>query len=87
MYFSVIDVIEILTDSSIPRKYWSALKTKLQQVGSQLSHKLGELKMEAEDGKMRETDLADTQTLLRINQSIPSPNAEPFKQFLNISTK
>ncbi|MDO9001558.1 MAG: BRO family protein [Bacteroidota bacterium] len=81
-YFSVIDVIEILTDSSRPRKYWSALKTKLIEEGSELSHKLGQLKMEAEDGKMRETDVADTQTLLRIIQSIPSPNAEPFKQWL-----
>ena len=81
-YFSIIDVIEILTDSPRPRKYWSALKTKLQAEGSELSQKLGQLKMQAEDGKMRETDVADTQTLLRIIQSIPSPKAEPFKQWL-----
>jgi DNA-damage-inducible protein D len=81
-YFSVIDVIEILTDSPRPRKYWSALKTKLQAEGSELSHKLGQLKMEAEDGKMRETDVANTETLLRLIQSIPSPKAEPFKQWL-----
>lgn len=81
-YFSVIDVIEILTESPRPRKYWSALKTKLQAEGSELSQNLGQLKMEAEDGKMRETDVADTQTLLRIIQSIPSPKAEPFKQWL-----
>jgi hypothetical protein len=81
-YFSVIDVIEILTDSPRPRKYWSALKTKLQAEGSELSHKLGQLKMQAEDGKMRQTDIADTETLLRIIQSIPSPKAEPFKQWL-----
>ena len=81
-YFSVIDVIEILTDSPRPRKYWSALKTKLQSEGSELSQKLGQLKMAAEDGKMRETDVADTETLLRIIQSIPSPKAEPFKQWL-----
>ena len=81
-YFSVIDLVEILTDSPRPRKYWSALKTKLIEEGSELSHKLGQLKMEAEDGKMRETDVADAETLLRIIQSIPSPKAEPFKQWL-----
>jgi hypothetical protein len=81
-YFSIIDVIEILTDSPRPRKYWNALKTKLQSEGSELSQKLGQLKMQAEDGKMRETDVADTETLLRIIQSIPSPKAEPFKQWL-----
>ncbi len=81
-YFSVIDVIEILSESPRPRKYWNALKTKLQLEGSELSHKLGQLKMRAEDGKMRETDVADTETLLRIIQSIPSPKAEPFKQWL-----
>lgn len=81
-FFSVIDVIEILSESPRPRKYWNALKTKLQLEGSELSHKLGQLKMRAEDGKMRETDVANTETLLRIIQSIPSPKAEPFKQWL-----
>ncbi len=81
-YFSVIDVIEILSYSPRPRKYWNALKSKLQAEGSELSQKLGQLKMEAPDGKMRETDVADTETLLRIIQSIPSPKAEPFKQWL-----
>lgn len=81
-YFSVIDVVEILTESPRPRKYWSALKTKLISEGSELSQKMGQLKMQAEDGKMRETDVADTETLLRIIQSIPSPKAEPFKQWL-----
>ena len=81
-YFSVIDVIEILTNSPRPRKYWNALKTKLKAEGNETSQKLGQLKMEAEDGKMRETDVADTETLLRIIQSIPSPKAEPFKQWL-----
>ena len=81
-YFSVIDVIEILSGSPRPRKYWNALKTKLQQEGSELSHKLGQLKMEAEDGKLRMTDVADTEQLLRLIQSIPSPKAEPFKQWL-----
>jgi hypothetical protein len=81
-YFSIIDVIEILTGSPRPRKYWNALKTKLQQEGSELSHNLGQLKMEAEDGKLRLTDIADTEQLLRLIQSIPSPKAEPFKQWL-----
>ena len=81
-YFSVIDVIEILTNSPRPRKYWNALKTKLNAEGSELSQKLGQLKMPAEDGKMRETDVADTETLLRLIQSIPSPKAEPFKVWL-----
>ncbi len=81
-YFSVIDVIAVLTNSRRSRKYWNALKTKLQQEGSELSHKLGQLKMQAEDGKMRMTDVADTEQLLRLIQSIPSPKAEPFKQWL-----
>ena len=81
-YFSVIDVVEILSESPRPRKYWNALKSKLQSEGSELSQKLGQLKMKAEDGKMRETDVADTKALLRIIQSIPSPKAEPFKQWL-----
>jgi len=81
-YFSVIDVIEILTGSSIPKRYWSDLKKKLTKEGSEVYDKIVRLKMQAEDGKMRETDVADTQSLLRIIQSIPSPKAEPFKQWL-----
>ena len=81
-YFSVVDIIEVLTDSPRPRKYWNALKTKLRQEGSELSQNMGQLKMEAEDGKMRDTDVADTEQLLRLIQSIPSPKAEPFKQWL-----
>jgi hypothetical protein len=81
-FFSVIDIIEVLTESPRPRKYWSALKTKLQEEGSELSQNMGHLKMEAEDGKMRITDVADTEQLLRLIQSIPSPKAEPFKQWL-----
>ena len=81
-YFSVIDVVEILTGSSIPKRYWSDLKKKLISEGSEVYEKIVRLKMEAEDGKMRETDVADTETLLRIIQSIPSPKAEPFKQWL-----
>ena len=81
-YFSVIDVIEILTDSKLPKRYWSDLKTKLKAEGSEVYEKIVRLKMLAEDGKMRETDVADTKALLRIIQSIPSPKAEPFKQWL-----
>ncbi len=81
-YFSIIDVIEILTDSPRPRKYWNALKTKLQDEGSELSHNLGQLKMRANDGKMRMTDVADTEQLFRLIQSIPSPKAEPFKLWM-----
>ena len=81
-YFSVIDVIEILTGSSIPKRYWSDLKNKLTKEGSEVYEKIVRLKMQAEDGKMRETDVADTETLLRLIQSIPSPKAEPFKQWL-----
>ena len=81
-YFSIIDVIEVLTDSPRARKYWNALKTKLIAEGSELSHKLGQLKMSAEDGKMRITDVADAEQLFRLIQSIPSPKAEPFKLWL-----
>jgi hypothetical protein len=81
-YFSVIDVVEVLTGSPRPRKYWNALKTKLKNEGSELSQKLGQLKLKAEDGKMRETDIADTEQLFRLIQSIPSPKAEPFKIWL-----
>lgn len=81
-YFSVIDVVEILSESSIPKRYWSDLKKKLSTEGSEVYEKIVRLKMMAEDGKMRETDVADTEVLLRIIQSIPSPKAEPFKQWL-----
>lgn len=81
-YFSIIDVVEALTQSDRPRKYWNDLKSKLRKEGSETSDKIGQLKMEAEDGKLRETDAADTETMFRIIQSIPSPNAEPFKLWL-----
>ena len=81
-YFSVIDIIQILTESDRPRKYWSDLKSKLKKEGSELSEKIGQLKMEAEDGKMRITDIADTEQLFRLIQSIPSPKAEPFKLWI-----
>jgi prophage antirepressor-like protein len=81
-WFSVVDIIEVLTDSPRPRKYWNALKTKLLAEGSELSHNLGQLKMQSEDGKYYLTDVADTEQLFRLIQSIPSPKAEPFKQWL-----
>ncbi len=81
-FISIIDVIEVLTDSPRPRKYWNALKTKLQAEGSELSHNLGQLKMQSADGKYYKTDVADTEQLFRLIQSIPSPKAEPFKLWL-----
>ena len=81
-YISIIDVIEVLTDSDRPRKYWSDLKSKLIKEGSEVSDKIGQLKMKAPDGKMRLTDVADTEQLFRLIQSIPSPKAEPFKLWL-----
>ena len=81
-YFSVIDVIQILTGSTIPKRYWTDLKKKLKAEGSEAYDKIVQLKMLADDGKNRMTDTADTETLLRLIQSIPSPKAEPFKQWL-----
>ncbi len=81
-FFSIIDVIAVLTDSSNPRRYWSDLKTKLGQEGSEVYDKIVQLKMMAPDGKLRETDCFDTENLLRVIQSIPSPKAEPFKLWL-----
>ena len=81
-YFSVIDVVEILTGSTIPKRYWSDLKKKLDKEGSQLYEKIVQLKFEAADGKKYSTDCLDTPNLLRLIQSIPSPKAEPFKLWL-----
>jgi hypothetical protein len=81
-YFSVVDVIEILTGTDRPRKYWSDLKSKLKKEGSQLSAKIGQLKLLSSDGKSYKTDVADTEQLFRLIQSIPSPKAEPFKLWL-----
>ncbi len=82
-WFSVIDVIEVLTGTERPRKYWSDLKKKLLNEGFiQLSEKIGQLKLPAPDGKLRETDCTDTETMFRLIQSIPSPSAEPFKRWL-----
>lgn len=81
-FFSIIDVIAVLTGNERPRKYWNDLKTKLLKEGSQLSDKIGQLKLPADDGKLRLTDVADTEQLFRLIQSIPSPKAEPFKLWL-----
>ena len=82
-YFSIIDVIEILTESNNPRRYWSDLKIKLQKEGlTQLYEIIVQLKLESADGKKYTTDCADSKNLLRIIQSIPSPKAEPFKLWL-----
>ena len=81
-YFSVVDVIEILTETPRPRKYWNALKTKLKAEGSELSQNMGQLKMPASDGKNYKTDVLNTQQLFRLIQSIPSPKAEPFKLWI-----
>ena len=84
-YFSVVDVCGILTDQPTQdraRKYWSVLKTRLKDEGSELTTTCSQLKMKAEDGKMRATDVLDTKGILRLIQSIPSPKAEPFKMWL-----
>jgi len=81
-YFSVIDIVAVLTESINPRKYWSVLKTRLKQEGSQLATNCRQLKLESSDGKAYLTDVADTETILRLIQSIPSPKAEPFKVWL-----
>ena len=81
-YFSVVDVILVLTDSTIPRRYWTDLKKKMSKEGSQLYEDIVQLKMQSADGKFYKTDVADTEQLFRLIQSIPSPTAEPFKLWL-----
>jgi BRO family, N-terminal domain len=81
-YFSIVDVVAILTESPNPRKYWSVLKTRLKKEGSELATNCSQLKMQSSDGKFYKTDVADTEQLLRLIQSIPSPKAEPFKRWL-----
>ena len=81
-FFSVVDVIQVLTDSPRPRKYWNALKTKLLAEGSELSANMGQLKLPSSDGKKYLTDVADTEQVFRLIQSIPSKKAEPFKLWL-----
>ena len=81
-YISIVDVIAVLTESPNPRKYWSVLKTRLKAEGSQLATNCSQLKMQSADGKFYKTDVADTEQLFRLIQSIPSPKAEPFKLWL-----
>jgi len=81
-YFSIVDVIGVLTDSPNPRKYWSVLKTRLKSEGSELATNCSQLKMLSADGKYYKTDVADTEQLFRLIQSVPSPKAEPFKTWL-----
>jgi len=81
-YFSVVDVIEVLTESENPRKYWSVLKTRIKKEGNQTATNCSQLKMEASDGRKRLTDVATTEQLFRLIQSIPSPKAEPFKLWI-----
>ena len=81
-YFSIIDVVEVLTDTDRPRKYWNDLKKKLKLEGSELSEKIGQLKLLAADGKKYKSDVVSTDQLFRLIQSIPSPKAEPFKLWI-----
>jgi len=81
-FFSIIDVVYVLTESERSRKYWNDLKIKLKKEGSEVSENIGRLKLLSSDGKMRTTDVADTKQLFRLIQSIPSPKAEPFKIWL-----
>ncbi len=81
-YFSIIDVVGVLTDSADPKRYWSVLKTRLKAEGAQPTTFCSTLKLRATDGKMRLTDVADQEQLFRLIQSIPSPKAEPFKLWM-----
>lgn len=81
-YFSIVDVIQILTDSADGRKYWNKLKQRLKEEGSELVTNCHQLKLQATDGKMRLTDVANTEQLFRLIQSVPSPKAEPFKLWI-----
>lgn len=81
-YFSIVDVIQVLTESQNARKYWSVLKTRLKKEGSQLTTNCSQLKLQSSDGKFYKTDVADTEQLFRLIQSIPSPKAEPFKLWI-----
>jgi len=81
-FFSVIDVVGALTESTIPKRYWADIKAKLEEEGFEAYDKIVQLKLIAEDGKLRETDCADTEGVFRIIQSIPSKKAEPFKRWL-----
>jgi len=81
-FFSVVDIVGVLTDSTIPKRYWSDLKIKLKEEGFESYDKIVQLKLKYGDGKEYETDAADTEGIFRIIQSIPSKKAEPFKRWL-----
>ena len=81
-YFSIVDVCGVLTESPNPRNYWKVLKHRLVKEGNETVTNCNQLKLQAEDGKMRLTDVADTEQLFRLIQSIPSPKAEPFKRWM-----
>ena len=81
-YISIIDIVGILSNSKRPRKYWSDLKKQLLEEGNEVSEKIGQLKLKAQDGKYRMTDVCDIEEMFRIIESIPSKNAEPIKQWL-----
>lgn len=81
-WLSIVDVVSVLTESPNPRKYWSVLKTRLKKEGNQLATNCSQLKMKSSDGKFYNTDVANTEQILRLIQSIPSPKAEPFKLWL-----
>ena len=81
-FFSIVDIVGVLTDSPNPRTYWSVLKTRLKKEGSELATNCSQLKMKSADGKQYLTEVANTEQLLRLVQSIPSPKAESFKQWL-----
>lgn len=81
-YFSIVDIVGVLTDSPNPNNYWKVLKNRLKKEGSELVTSCNQLKMQSSDGKFYKTDVADTEQLLRLIQSIPSPKAEPFKMWL-----
>jgi ABC-type Fe3+ transport system substrate-binding protein len=82
-YFSIVDVIGILTDSPNPNNYWKVLKHRLTKEGSELVTNCNQLKMQSSDGKFYKTDVADTEQLFRLIQSVPSPKAEPFKLWIS----
>ena len=87
-YFSIVDVVDVLTDSKdalTARKYWNKLKQRLKEEGNETVTNCHQLKMRAADGKMRLTDVADTEQLFRIIQSVPSPKAEPFKRWRTVT--
>ena len=81
-YFSVVDIVGVLTDSPNPRKYWSVLKTRLKAEGSELTTNCSQLKLQSSDGKFYKQDVLDTKGIFRLIQSVPSPKAEPFKVWL-----